>query len=39
MIDRGQVTVEPWRLILRYRAWLMLRRYHKRRQAARDALS
>ncbi len=31
--------VEPWRLIVRYRVWRMLRRYHQRRQAARDALS
>ncbi len=39
MVERGQVAVEPWRLIVRYRVWRMLRRYHQRRQAARDALS
>lgn len=35
MVERGQVAVEPWRLIIRYRVWLMLRRYRQRRQAAR----
>jgi len=39
MVERGQVAVEPWRLIVRHRVWRMLRRYHQRRQAARDALS
>lgn len=39
MIERGQVAVEPWRLIIRYRVWRMLRRYRQRRRAARDALS
>ena len=39
MVERGQVAVEPWRLIIRYRVWRMLRRYRQRRQAARDALS
>ena len=39
MVERGQVAVEPWRLIVRYRIWRMLRRYHQRRQAARDSLS
>jgi hypothetical protein len=39
MIERGQVAVEPWRLIIRYRVWRMLRRHRQRRQAARDALS
>jgi hypothetical protein len=38
MVERGQVAVEPWRLIIRYRVWRMLRRYRQRRQAARDAL-
>jgi hypothetical protein len=38
MIERGQVAVEPWRLIIRYRVWRMLRRHRQRRQAARDAL-
>jgi hypothetical protein len=39
MVDRRQVAVEPWRLIIRYRVWRMLRRYRRRRQAARDAFS
>lgn len=38
MIERGQVAVEPWRLIIRYRIWRMLRKLRQRRQAARDAL-
>jgi hypothetical protein len=37
MVERGQVAVEPWRLIVRYRVWRMLHRYRRRRQAARDA--
>ena len=39
MVERGQVAVEPWRLIIRYRVWRMLRRHRQRRQAARDAFS
>jgi hypothetical protein len=39
MVERGQLAVEPWRLIIRYRVWRMLRRYRQRRQAARDARS
>jgi hypothetical protein len=39
MVERGQVAVEPWRLIIRYRVWRMLRRYRQRRQAAHDARS
>ena len=39
MVERGQVAVEPWRLIMRYRVWRMLRRHRRRRQAARDARS
>jgi HNH endonuclease len=39
MIERGQVAVEPWRLIIRYRVWRRHRRHRQRRQAARDALS
>jgi hypothetical protein len=38
MVERGQVAVEPWRLIIRYRVWRMLRRHRQRRHAARDAL-
>jgi len=39
MVERGQVVVEPWRLIIRHRVWRMLRWYRQRRQAARGALS
>lgn len=39
MVERGQVAVEPWRLIARYRVWRMLHRYHQRRQAIRDSRS
>jgi len=32
MFERRQVAVEPWRLLLRYQVWRMVRRY-RRRQA------
>jgi len=33
MIERGEVAVEPWRLVLRYRVWRMLHKL-RRREAA-----
>ena len=28
-LERGEVAIEPWRLVLRFRAWRMVRRQHR----------